>query len=91
MRIVEIEIDCLDRKDAELFGEDEASETASRCFIDLDRVTAVWEDPEGRVCISLGADEESYWTRCCTLDEFVRAWTRSAVAPPKLISYHRAA
>ncbi len=91
MRIVEIEIDCLDKKDAELFGEDEALETTSRCFIDLDKVVAVWEAPEGRLCIDLGANEESYWTHCCTIDEFVKAWTGSENAPPQLVSYRRVA
>jgi hypothetical protein len=46
----------------------------AECYIDLDRVSSVWVNPEGDLCIHLGTTDESYWTNSFTINEFVALW-----------------
>lgn len=96
MRLVEIEINCFDRKVAEVVGDDAYdSDVKSKCVIDLDRVSSVWLDPKGDICIHLGSHNESYWTSSFTLPGFVALWKGAATGqvdgpatPPAVIGHH---
>ena len=78
MRLLKIKISCFDRKQAELFGNDDfENDVPSECVIDLDRVTSVWQNPSGEICIHVGSHQESYWTNTYTLDVFVNLWNNN--------------
>jgi len=78
VRLLKIGIECFDKQQYELLGPNNfGDDTPSECVIDLDRVTSVWQNPSGEICIHVGSHQESYWTNSYTLDEFVNLWNNN--------------
>lgn len=75
MRTLEITIEVYDRQQAEISGSEDYEK--ARCSIDLDDVSAVWEEKGeqgGAISILLRSRERAIVTESLTYDEFVKAW-----------------
>jgi hypothetical protein len=82
MRPVEIQITVFKKEVTEILGcADRSSDVLCRCFIDLDQVESVWEDPPAQggdgILIKLKSGD-SFWTKTFALDVFVSLWKNEA-------------
>jgi len=76
MRPLEIEVECCDNRINELLGDDVYDVT--RAYIDLDRVSYVWDDPNGHIVVHF--NNSCIRTRTYTYDEFVALWANETVS-----------
>ncbi len=81
MRIVKIKISIMERDEFESMqelglptGEELPSEHPTDAYVDLDKVSAVWGDDNGKICIHFQGG--SFWTDSYTLDEFYKVWNK---------------
>jgi hypothetical protein len=75
MRIIEINVLFYNDEKQDWEFDAKTVDENARCFIDLDCVTSVWENPHSKeICIRL-ADGYSYMTNSYSIDEFFLEWS----------------
>ena len=73
MRLHKLKIYCHDKKEADLLGDENATNKLTDCYIDLSLISFIWSDPDDN-SIHMNIDGADLCSPDYTLDEFYKLW-----------------